>query len=137
MVVSESCVYMVKVNFTLNHCWCETTILPSSSCFDACGVQKFQLLLPITTTATYCYHCYIPIATTTTTAICNIDTTTTATQCSHKDYTYEFSMIFSIYKYHEFIFREFYMKKQPFFILMFCSLVIFIKNFDPINIRRP
>ena len=24
-----------------------------------------------------------------------------------------------------------------FFILMFCSLVIFIKNFDPINIRRP
>ena len=23
------------------------------------------------------------------------------------------------------------------FILMFCGLVIFIKNFDPINIRRP
>ena len=26
---------------------------------------------------------------------------------------------------------------KHFFILMFCGLVIFIKNFDPINIRRP
>ena len=26
--------------------------------------------------------------------------------------------------------------KTLFFILMFCSLVIFIKNFNPINIRR-
>ena len=27
--------------------------------------------------------------------------------------------------------------KHCFFILMFCGLVIFIKNVDPINIRRP
>ena len=27
--------------------------------------------------------------------------------------------------------------KHCFFISMFCSLVIFIKNFDPIDIRRP
>ena len=27
--------------------------------------------------------------------------------------------------------------KHCFFILMFCGLVIFIKNFDPIKIRRP
>ena len=26
---------------------------------------------------------------------------------------------------------------KHFFILMFCSLVILIKNFDPINIKRP
>ena len=37
----------------------------------------------------------------------------TATKCSHKDHTFEFCMNFCIYKYNEFIFHEFYMKKQP------------------------
>ena len=101
-----------------NHCYLLLPMLPTATyCYLLLPFATYcYLLLPLLPTATavtYCYHCYLllpllpittyhcnhcylllPIATIAISAICNIATTTTAAQYSHKDHTHELYMNF-------------------------------------------